>query len=62
MSDTPSDPRDERGPVVDVLRLALRQAETYLAGLDTRTLADHGAGALATIRELAAMHSAARGG
>ena len=61
--------------MTDALRLALREAETYLAGIDTDrvaapdmfataealggTLPEQGAGALSAIRELAAAHPAA---
>lgn len=70
-----SDPLEERGLVADALRLALREAETYLSTIDTDrvggratfeaaaalggALPEQGAGALAAIRELAAAHPAA---
>ena len=70
-----SDPRDERGLVAEALRLALREAESYLARLDTDRIAgpdtfgtaaalggglpERGVGTLAAIRELAAAHPAA---
>jgi len=60
---------------VEALRLALREAEAYLATIDTDRVAgtstfrtaeamggalpEHGVGALAAIRELAAAHPAA---